>query len=81
MAIPTLYNLSQVAEFMHCSETYARSQLRARVWPGLKIAGRWHMTEQQVMEVIEAVSTTVVPPPPPLPSGLSRRSRIARQRT
>ncbi len=57
MGVPVLYEVEQIAEIMHCSEDYARAQLRARVWPGVKIASRWHMTEDQLMEAIAGSST------------------------
>lgn len=80
MSIPVLYEVEQIAEIMHCSEDYARAQLRERTWAGLKIAGRWHMTEQQIIDAIGAQSTEARPQLPqsnPVPR-FRRRRQVAR---
>lgn len=79
MSIPVLYEVEQIAEIMHCSEDYARAQLRERTWAGLKIAGRWHMTEQQIIDAIGSQSTEAreqLPAADPIPR--FRRRRVAR---
>ncbi len=79
MSVPVLYEVEQIAEIMHCSEDYARAQLRERAWAGLKIAGRWHMTEQQIIDAIGAQSTEAREPLPAVnPVPRVRRRRVAR---
>jgi hypothetical protein len=76
-----LYEVEQIAEIMRCSEDYARAQLRERVWPGVKIAGRWHMTEQQIIDAIGSQSTeatTTSLPPAQSPPKFRRRRQVAR---
>lgn len=80
MSIPVLYEVEQIAEIMHCSEDYARAQLRERAWPGAKIAGRWHMTEDQIVEAISSQSTEARYEAKSFPSGLVAGSRRRRRR-
>lgn len=58
---------------------YLRSKLRDGTFAWVKIAGRWRMTEEQILAAIETCGTAVRPPAPIPPSGLSRRSRAFRR--
>lgn len=78
--IPKMYTIPECAEFLQCPEDYLRAKLRDGTFAGVKIAGRWRMTEDQICAAIEASSTTVRPTDGVPPSGISRRSRASRRR-
>jgi hypothetical protein len=78
MEVPVLYPVDEAAPVLHCSVDYLRAQLRSRRWAGVKIAGRWHMTEEQIVAAIATQSTTAVVPVAS-PAGLVPRSRFRRR--
>lgn len=78
--IPPIYTLVEAAELIGVSEEWLRSKLRDHTFAGLKRAGRWAMTENQIEAAIETMSTDVRAAVPPLPSGRvgrARRRRVA----
>lgn len=77
--IPTMFALAEAARLLGVSEEWLRTKLRDRTFAGVKIAGRWRMTEDQIRAVIDASSTTVRVEEPIPSSGLSRRSRTHRR--
>lgn len=79
MSLPNLLPVEELSPIFKSSENYVRARLRERDWPGVKIAGRWYMTEEQVQQTIEKLSTTVRQPPPPSPAGLVQNSRFRRR--
>jgi len=79
MSIPTLYPLVEAAPLLRISDDYLRSKLRDRTFAGVKIAGRWYMTEEQIEAAITSQSTEARPPAPVSPAGLSSRSRFRRR--
>lgn len=57
MSVPLIYTLKEAAAMLHMSTDYLRSRLYDRTFPAVKLAGRWHMTEDQVVEAIGIMST------------------------
>lgn len=78
MTVPKMYPIAEAAALLYVSEDYLRARLRDRTFAGVKLAGRWRMTEDQIRAAIEAASTTARPAETPSPSGLSKRSRYRR---
>lgn len=76
---PVIYDLTEAARLLGFSESYLRSKLRDRTFPGMKRAGRWAMTEAQIEAAIESMCIDARPPDPPSPSGLSKHSRYRRR--
>lgn len=73
------YPLCECADYLQCSEDWLRQKLRDKTFAGMKVAGRWHMRESQLIAAMEAMSTEVRPESPVPPSGVSRRSRFHRR--
>lgn len=74
-----IYDLSECAEYLECSEEWLRSKLRDRTFAAMKVAGRWRMRESQLEAALQTMSTEARAVLPPSPSGLSRRSRFHRR--
>lgn len=74
MTAPELFTVEEAAERLLVSSEYYKRQLRARRFPGHKIAGRWVLTAE---DIAAAVASTAVPAVPiqPDPAGLTRTSR------
>jgi hypothetical protein len=77
--IPPLYDLSEAAQLLGVSAEWLRTRLYDHTFAGCKVAGRWRMTEEQITEAIEAMSTTAREMERPSPAGLSRGSRFRRR--
>ena len=74
---PKIYWLEQVSGMLGgISESYLRSQLRSRKFSGVKIAGRWAMTEAQIVAAIQALTSEARPADAPSAAGLSKHSRL-----
>ncbi|BBZ27513.1 hypothetical protein MMAD_18080 [Mycolicibacterium madagascariense] len=84
--IPRIYSLAEAAETLGVGKTWLRIQLAERRFAAMKRAGKWAMTEHQVLAAIEQMSTTARPsqaPKEPIDldvdddflSGLSARSQ------
>lgn len=74
---PKIYWLEQVSGMLGgISESYLRSQLRSRRFSGVKIAGRWAMTEAQIEAAIQALTSEARPVDAPSAAGLSKHSRL-----
>jgi hypothetical protein len=78
--IPPIYTLSEAAETLGISDDYLRSKLRDRTYPGLKRAGRWAMTEADILEAIRLMSHQAREDVPS-PAGLVKGSRFRRRAT
>ncbi|MEB3062474.1 helix-turn-helix domain-containing protein [[Mycobacterium] zoologicum] len=78
-APPELFTAEQAAAHLHVSGTWLRQQLRARHFSGVKIAGRWYMTGDQITEAIAFMTSPALPPEPVSPAGLARNSRFRRR--
>lgn len=76
---PELFTAEQAAAHLHVSGTWLRQQLRARRFTGVKIAGRWYMTGEQITDAITSLTSTALPPEPVSPAGLARNSRFRRR--
>lgn len=76
---PELFTADQAATYLHVSGAWLRQQLRARRFSGVKIAGRWYMTGDQIGEAIAAMTITALPVESPSPAGLARNSRFRRR--
>lgn len=75
-----IYWLEQVSGMLGgISESYLRSQLRSRKFSGVKIAGRWAMTEGQIEAAIQALTSEARPIDHPSVAGLSKHSRLRRR--
>lgn len=77
--IPPLYSLAEAAESLDVSTEWLRSKLYDHTFAGVKVAGRWRMTEEQIEAAIAAMSTTARPAPEPSPAGLPARSKFRRR--
>jgi (p)ppGpp synthase/HD superfamily hydrolase len=79
-AIPEIYALQEAAKLLGVTPKWLRDQLTRRRFAGLKRAGKWAMTESQILSAIEMMSTEVRPQEAPAPGGLTRRSWLYHQR-
>ncbi|MGV0607365.1 hypothetical protein [Mycolicibacterium sp. XJ1904] len=80
-SIPKIYTLPEAAELLGVSIAWLRTQLYSRRFAAMKRAGRWAMTEPQIIAAIDAMTTQVRPLEKPSPTGLSKRSRFRRRLT
>lgn len=80
--IPKIYSLAEAAEALGVAERWLSVQLTNRKFSGLKRAGRWAMTEPQILEAIESMTVHKREPDPDegAPAGITRRSWMMRQR-
>jgi hypothetical protein len=76
--IPSIYTLSEAAETIGVSDEYLRSKLRDHTFAGMKRAGRWAMTEEQIEAAIESMCTDARPEVAS-PAGLVKGSRFRRR--
>lgn len=60
--------MPEVAEQLRVSPSYVRARLRDRTFGGLKIAGRWAMTEAQIEQAIASLTIEALPAAPASPS-------------
>lgn len=81
LVVPKIFWLQQVSEMFMAgvSESYLRAKLRSRVFSGVKIAGRWAMTESQIAAAIQTLTSEARPVDPPSAAGLSKHSKLRRQ--
>lgn len=76
--IPPIYSLPEAAETLDVSDEWLRSKLRDHTFPGLKKAGRWAMTEDDILEAIRLMSHQARQDVPS-PAGLVKGSRFRRR--
>jgi len=79
LVIPRIFSLAEAAARLRVSESYLRSKLRDRTFSGVKLAGRWAMTESQIEQAIGEMTTQARPADPKSPAGLSDHSRYRRR--
>jgi hypothetical protein len=77
--IPRIYFVPEISVLLRSSESYVRAKLRDRTFSGIKLAGRWAMTEPQIEAAIKTMTVDARPADPPSPAGLSKHSRLRRR--
>jgi hypothetical protein len=78
--MPKIYPLEEAAKLLGVTPKWLRDQLTKRRFAGMKRAGKWAMTEPQILSGIEMMCTDVRTPYPQAPDGLTRRSWLYHQR-
>ncbi|MEV5360993.1 hypothetical protein AB0K45_11805 [Micrococcus luteus] len=56
-AIPRIYTLAEAADVLRVTPGWLRTKLKDRRFEGLKRGGRWAMTEPQILQAIEQMTT------------------------
>jgi hypothetical protein len=74
MTAPELFPLDEAAARLHVSPEWYKRQLRARKFPGRKIAGRWMLTAEDIAAAVESCAVPAITVQPD-PAGLTRTSR------
>jgi hypothetical protein len=79
VAVPSLFLVGEAAAKLRVSEPYLRAKLRDKTFAGVKMAGRWMMTADQITAAITAMSTRAREVEAVSPSGLAKNSRLRRR--
>lgn len=79
---PQAYPVAVAAARLECSETWYKTKLRDKVFPGRKIANKWRVTEADIQEALEICLSPAIhkPVPDPVSARPTTRRRYERRR-
>jgi hypothetical protein len=77
--LPRLFTLAEAAHRLRVSAPFLRARLRDRTFGGVKMAGRWLMTVDQIDEAIATMTSRARATDTPSPAGLPKNSRLRRR--
>jgi hypothetical protein len=63
-ATPLLFTLDQTATVLGCKPRWLADQLRARRFPGRKVARKWMLSEDDLDEIVRRCAVAPQSPPP-----------------
>jgi hypothetical protein len=58
------HDVADAARMLHVSESTVRKQCRAKVWPHTELLGRYYLSNEQVADVVDALTCYVDPRDP-----------------